>query len=296
MIEEIAITSLSGRGSVTMKTRDYQGYWLGPVDWGQVQGQHNTYSYYNQIGESIVSTSLLSRPISITGWVIDGGLDTLQARCDTLNAFISPSEDYVLEYKDRKIQFRPDYSIKYSREYKQNNRLIRQFLIQGTAPYPLFTGLTDTVVTFDFSGKLFRFPTNFGRVSPLVFGTINKTFSTEAYNPGGFQTGIVATIKFSGTVVNPRIKNLTTGKFIGVNRTFGDGERVELSTAIGNKYITLRAADGSTENLIKYRDYQTTWIQLEPGGNLLALDCDDLDQRNNMDVVVRFTPLFLEVE
>lgn len=296
MIEEITITSLAGRGSVTMTSRDGAGYWLGPVDWGQVQGQHNTYSYYNQIGESIVSTTLISRPISITGWVIDGWTDTLQSRCDVLNTFISPAEDYVLEYKKRKIQFRPDCSIKYSREYKKNNRLLRQFLIQGTAPYPLFTGLEDTIVTFDQSGKLFRFPTNFGRVSPLVFASINKTYSAEAYNSGGFQTGIVATIKFSGIVENPRIKNLTTGKFVGVNRTFTDGERLEISTTIGDKRITLRAADGSVENLIKYRDYQTTWIQLEPGGNLIALDCDDLDQRNNMDVVVRFTPLFLEVE
>ena len=39
MIDEITITSLSGRGSVTMKKKDYAGYWLGPVDWGQVQGQ-----------------------------------------------------------------------------------------------------------------------------------------------------------------------------------------------------------------------------------------------------------------
>lgn len=296
MINEINITSLNGRGSIAMRANDYEGYWLGPVDWGQVQGQHNTYSYYNQIGESIVSTTLLSRPISITGWVVDGWKDTLQDRCDALNVFLSPAEDYTLEYKNRKIQFRPDYSVKYSREYKKNNKLIRQFLIQGTAPYPLFTGLTDTMVTFDFSGKLFRFPTNFGQVTPLVFATISKTYSAEAYNAGGFQTGIVVNIKFSGTVVNPRIKNLTTGKFIGVNRTFSDGERLELSTVIGNKHITLKTADGATENLIKYRDYQTTWIQLEPGGNLLALDCDDLDQRNNMDVIVQFTPLFLEVE
>ena len=30
MIDEIKLTSLSGRGSVVMKARDYAGYWLGP--------------------------------------------------------------------------------------------------------------------------------------------------------------------------------------------------------------------------------------------------------------------------
>ncbi len=109
MIEAIKITSLSGRGSVEMKSGDYQGYWLGAVDWGEVQGQHNTYSYANQVGESIVSTGILPRDLSITGWVIEHGnfsqvnfarvgsarisradAGSLQQRCDFLNAFISP--------------------------------------------------------------------------------------------------------------------------------------------------------------------------------------------------------------
>lgn len=296
MIEEITITSLKGRGSITMKTGDHLGYWLGPVDWGQAEGQHQTYSYYNQIGESIVSTSLLSRPVSITGWVMDGGEDTLQARCDTLNSFFSPAEDYRLEYKDRKINFRPDQSVKYSREVKKNNRLIRQFLLQGTAPYPLFTGLQDTAVPFDITGKLFRFPTNFGQEAPLIFGTVQRNYNTSINNTGGFSTGIVASFKFTGDVTNPRVKNLTTGKLIGVNRTFGKGERLEISTVLGSKHITLYKDDGTSENLIKYRDFRTAWIQLEPESNILALDCDDLDQRGNMDVAIFFTPLYLEVE
>lgn len=90
MIREITITSLSGRGTVHMASREYWGYWLGEVDWGQVSGDHNTYKYYNQVGESIVSTSVGTRSLSITGWVVDGGSGDLQERCDALNKFISP--------------------------------------------------------------------------------------------------------------------------------------------------------------------------------------------------------------
>ena len=54
MIDEIKITSLSGRGSVYMKQGEYWNYWLGPVDWGRVEGQHQTYSYYRQVGKHIV--------------------------------------------------------------------------------------------------------------------------------------------------------------------------------------------------------------------------------------------------
>lgn len=296
MIEEIIITSLTGRGSLALKTRDAQGYWLGPVDWGQAQGQHQTYSYYNQVGTSIVSTSVLSRTLSITGWVVEGVTHSLQSRCDMLNGFFSPVEDYALEYKNRKIQFRPDRSVIYGREFAKNNRLIRKFMIQATCPYPLFTDLEDTTVPFDFSGKRFRFPADFGQTTPLVFAATEKAYSVEVNNTGGFPTGVQVEISFSGEVKNPRVKNLTTGKFIGVTRAFQKGERLTLSTVPGKKRITLRTAEGVEENLIRARDYRTSWIQLEPGSNLLALDCDDLDQRGSMAVTLYFTPLYLEVE
>lgn len=296
MIERIEITSLAGRGSVSMETRDYYGYWLGPVDWGSVEGQHQTYSYYNQIGESIVSTTALPRQLSITGWIVDPGIGTLQNRCDFLNKFISPTEDYSLEYNGKKINFRPDSSIRYSAIRQENNELVRKFLIQATCPYPLFTDINDTEVTFDSSGKMFRFPTDWGQYNPIVFAVIGKAYNKEINNTGSFQAGIVAKIRFAGEVKNPRLKNLTTDKFIGVNRIFSKGEQLEISTVLGSKRITLYATDGRSENIIKHRDYRTTWIQLEPGGNILAIDCDNLDQRGNMEVTVSFTPLYLEVQ
>jgi len=295
MIDEIKITSLSGRGDLFLKKGEYWAYWLGPVDWGQVQGRHNTYAFFNQVGESIVSTTIGSRPLSITGWVIDGE-GQIQDRCDFLNAFISPVEDYILEYRGKKIQFRPDISVAYSREYSKNNEKVRRFLIQATCPYPLFTDKEDTAVPFDSQKELFRFPNNFGRVRPLAFASTGKAYSVTVDNRGGFSAGVIIRIRFSGEVKNPRVKNLTAGQFIGVTRTFQRGEQLELSTVPGSKHMKLWGEDGQEQNLIKYRDYQTSWIQLQPGANLLALDCDDLDQRANMDVTVYFTPLYLEVE
>ncbi len=205
MIEAIKITSLSGRGSVEMKSGDYLGYWLGAVDWGEVQGQHNMYSYANQIGESIVSTGILSRELSITGWVIEHdsfsqvnyacigsarisrtGVGSLQQRCNFLNSFISPVQDYALEYKNRKIKFRPDASVAYTPECIANNEKVRRFLIQATCPYPLFTDLEDTAVSFDATGNRFMFPTGWGQNEPLIFAATEKAFRVSINNTGGF--------------------------------------------------------------------------------------------------------------
>lgn len=296
MIDEITITSLSGRGTLFLKSREYWGYWLGPVDWGQVEGQHQTYSYYNQVGQSIVDTTVGTRPLSITGWVVDGG-GKIQDRCDFLNTFISPVEDYTLTYKGKKIQFRPDISVAYSQEYMKNNEKVRRFLIQGTCPYPLFTDSEDTSVPFQLVDKRFRFPTDWGKAAPLVFAVQGQSFSVHVYNQGGFSAGFIVRIQFSGAVQNPKIYNMTTGKMIGVNRTFARGEQLELSTMPGSKHITLWGTDGTKTNLIKYRDYQSSFsAQLQPGDNLIAVECADLDQRANMDVTLYYTPLYLEVE
>lgn len=296
MINEITITSLSGRGSIDMRTRDYSGYWLGPVDWGQVQGQHQTYKYYNQVGSSIVGTSVQERQLSITGWVVDAGDGTLQQRCDFLNAFISPVEDYELWYNGKKIQFRPDISIAYSPEYIKNNEKVRRFLIQATCPFPLFKDLSDKEVKFEETGKMFRFPTDFGLKHPIVFSVDGKSYSVTVNNSGGFSSGIIARIRFTGNVTNPRIHNMTTGNFVGVSRAFTRGEQLEISTVSGSKYMYMWTPELEKIDLIKYRDYRTTWIQLQPGENMIAVDCDDLDERTNMEVTLYYTSLYLEVE
>lgn len=296
MIDEITITSLSGRGSVTMRTQDYTGFWLGPVDWGQVTGSHQTYTSPNQVGETIASTAVGPRPLSITGWVIDAGTGDLRQRCDFLNAFFSPVEDYALEYRGKKLGFRPDGSVDYSPERKENNQVKRKFLIQATCSYPLFTDLADTAAAFDVSGKLFRFPNNFGRESPVLFGTKNQTYTLEVNNTGGFETWLTARFSFSGTVDNPLLKNLATGEALGVLRQFSRGEVLEACTMPDRQYLWLYTPQGQRVNILKNWDLSTDWIQLKPGRNRLAVGCKDPAQRAAMTVTIFFTPLYMEIQ
>ena len=296
MIDEITITSLNGRGSVTMRTQDHQGYWLGRVDWGQAEGVHQTYSAYNQIGEVITSTGLGTRALSIPGWIIETPEKSMVRRCQFLDTFISPAEDYILEYHGRKIQFRPDSSIVYSRELTTDNALMRKFLIQATCPFPLFSNVADTIVPFDLSTKKFRFPTDFGQAAPIIFATTERLYNTRITNPGSFSTGVTIQINFVGNVTNPKIRDLQTNQAVGVDKDFVAGDQLTIVTTSGQKSMTVRHSDETTENYIKYRSIDTVWLQLAPGTNVWALECSDLDERANMSVQILFTPLYLEVE
>ena len=279
-----------------MKNNDYSSYWLGEVDWGQASGSHNTNKYHSQVGASIISTSVQERALSITGWVLDAGENTLQERCDFLNAFISPVEDYSLEYNGKKIGFRPDSSIVYSPEYKKNNEKVRRFLIQATCPFPLFSDIEYTEIPFDRSRKLFHFKTGFGRKKPLVFAVIDKAHSITVMNPGGFSTGFIVRIRFSGEVHNPKVWNIVTGKFIGVNYAFARGQQLELCTISGNKHITLYNEENEEIDLIKERDFQSSFnTQLQPGKNIISVECENQLELSNMDLTLYYSPLYLEV-
>lgn len=299
MIDEIKIQSLVSGEEITLGTDDWQdGYWLdsdNAVDWGQVEGQHNSYTSSSQVGEDIVSTTILSRPLSITGWAIE---DTtpLQTRCDLLNRFISPRNFYLLKYKGYQIKFKPDSSVKYGHDYTVNNIVMRQFLIQGTCPNPLFSQIAPTVVPFDFSNKKFRFPTDFGQSAPIIFGVTESLYNTTIYNSGGFPVGVTIKIKFIGEVSNPKIRDLRTNQMIGVNYSFLPDDELTIVTVDGSKSMTVKHEDDSTENLIKYRHIETEWLQLASGENVWAIECENPDERKNMKVEVSFNVLYLEVE
>lgn len=81
-----------------------------------------------------------------------------------------------------------------------------------------------------------------------------------------------------------------------VLRTFQRGEQLEIVSQPGEKRMTLTTAKGVREDVLKSWDFSTSWVELAPGRNLLALDCPDPDQRANMTVTALYTPLYLEVE
>lgn len=296
MIDEITITSLSGRGTLFLRRGDRAGYWLDTIDWGQASGQHNTYRYLNQIGASIVSTSIQTRALSLSGWIVGTVGSPLRERCDFLNTFFSPAEDYDLQCGSKKIRFRPDCSIIYSREYSENNRKARRFLLQATCPFPLFSASVGKEVPFESESRLFRFPTGFGRTQPIIFAVKGRAYNTTVNNQGGFSTGFLVHIRFSGEASGPYIANLDTGERIGVHYAFANGDQLEIGTMPGEKHITLLSPDGTETSLIRYRDVSTRWFQLSPGTNRIAVGCANAVQRENMAVTLEYSTLYLEVE
>ena len=103
----------------------------------------------------------------------------------------------------------------------------------------------------------------------IPFGVYDIDQTQDFENTGDVDTGVIITVIALDTVVNPKIINTHTGKFIGVNDTLYANESVEISTIKGHKTIT---KDG--ENIIDKIMSGSTFLQLSAGLNEFTIEAD----------------------
>lgn len=130
----------------------------------------------------------------------------------------------------------------------------QEVIIQFQAPYPFWYSPELLEQYFiGFSGGLsipFSFPWTFGEIGTEV---------ELIYNGN---TNAPVLIYMNGEVVNPEIKNLTTGKTIKINTTIPDGSILVINTKFGKKSVRI---DG--ENAFQYVAPESEFWELIPGIN-----------------------------
>lgn len=293
MIESIVLTNLSTQQSILMDQEESE-FVLDVVDFGTVPGTHNSYKYVNQIGAYIDSTTLGTRSISISGWVVGKDEQTLQYNKMQLNRLVNPIHPIRIRCNDQyQITFSPDYSVQYSTVRSENNHVLSKYLIQGTCADPLFTQTHQTSVQVSSTLPRFRFPLVIPQNQGILMGLREPALLTTLVNSGDVPIGLVIVFTFTGTVKNPRLLDVDTQEFIQLNHTFTPDEQVVISTASGEKYIQGRTNEEIT-NYFSYLDFDSTWLQLRPGDNTLKYDADENPE--NLNVSLQFCPKYLEVQ
>lgn len=129
------------------------------------------------------------------------------------------------------------------------------------APIPFFMNpVPHTVNISTFSGGLaFPFAT------PWTFGLASSSILLT--NAGNVSTPVKIT--FNGSITNPRIDNITTGKYIKATMTLNSGETLEIDTAQGDHTVDYTVG-GTTSNGFQYLDSASEFFLLQPGANLLS--------------------------
>jgi hypothetical protein len=96
----------------------------------------------------------------------------------------------------------------------------------------------------------------------------------NVYNPGDWSAGVRAEFRAWGTLTNPSLLNVKTGKFIRLtNLEMTAGDKVIISTGYGKKRISL-IRDGVATDAFQHWDIDSTYFELEPGDNLFSYDAE----------------------
>lgn len=299
MVEEIILTNKVTKSSLLLTQERYlqEEYILINVDWGVVEGTHYKYKYVNQIGTSVTNTALGTREISIIGYIIATSPTDMSLKKSFLNKFINPQQEMILTYKEYQLNFLPDSTIKYGVNEKENNEIMCKFKIDGLCYDPLFREKDERKVIAASTTSLFHFPlivsNNPNPPGGIIFGLRQPSLIVNVVNSGSVEVGLKIVFKAKGTLDNPKLVNMSTQEFFKINKTMFDGEEIVVDTTIGQKSVKGIFGDAQ-ENYFKYRDLESTWLQLSPGDNLFRYDADT--NIGSLEVYIYYNNKFLEVQ
>lgn len=297
MVENITLKNLTTGASLELDKVTTPYYILGSVTWGEVEANHHSYKYVNQIGVYVTGTSLETRDVEIVGWVIADTEAQMTDRKSILNRFVNPQQLIEITYSSYKLRFLPNSSIKYSTTIAENNEVMCKFKIVGLAADPLFKDTNDDKVSAASTKGMFHFPLIINKTDQtppvILFGVREPSLIVNVYNHGAVSTGMKIVFKALGTLTGPSLINVYTQEFFKINKTMYSGETIEVTTTTGEKKV-IASINGVETNYFKYRDLDSTWLQLDVGDNLFRYDADS--GIDNLEVYIYFSNRYLEVQ
>lgn len=291
MIESIRLKNLTTLEELAINM-DQGPYYLESVDVGGISGLHQSYKFPGQVGETVDSSTLGTRSISITGWCVNTKQNSLSSLKSMLNSFINPQQGLRMYYSDYYIDFLPDATIQYSKNRKDNNSAICKFLISGEAYSPLWSTAEAKESPVSYSQGGFILPFSVNEENPIVFGMIYPVFSTSIYNPG-LPIGCKITITARGLVTNPRVTCPETQETFSIDKTLQPGEEIVISTLLGDRYVH-GYLNGEFSNYLQYIGENSSWITIPKETSTISFSAEL--GAEFLLVSVAFNPSFLEVE
>lgn len=297
MVENIKLKNLSTSALLELDVTETPYYILDTVDWGQITASHHSYKYVNQVGVTVVSTTLETRDVEIIGWIIASTEQAMENRKKVLNRFVNPMQFINLQYKQYNLDFKPTTTIKYTASIEENNEVMCKFKINGLAADPLFRDNNETKETAAKVFGTFHFPLMINvrdnGLPTIMFGYKQPSLLINVYNNGDVKTGFRIVFKAKGTLVNPSLLNVVTQQYFKINKTMVAGEEIEVDTVTGEKRV-IGKEGGEESNYYKYKDLSSTWLELQVGDNIFRYDADE--GMDNLEVYIYFSNRYLEVE
>lgn len=219
----------------------------------------------NQVGSTIQSRTVQSRPVTISGIVCGDGQEERKTELLTV---IRPDLSGRLYADDYYL----DVHVSSTPVIEARNKFAH-FQFSVTAPYPFWQ--KDSKVSYEISGveNQFKFPWNISR--PYRFGQLGDAQFMKIYNRGQLPVPFTVTFEAKNAVKNPKLINVNTGEELLINKTMTVGERVVVAITHDRTNVT-SSVDGNIRGAL---DLDSTLFRLAVGDNILKPDAETgLDQ------------------
>lgn len=209
----------------------------------------------DQVGATIQSTNIQPRPVTITGYLV-GDMQTENK--EKLLSVVRPDLGGKLYADDYYLNVYPTAT-----PIIEPKRQLAQFQLSLLAAYPYWCKDDSASATLSGVQKYFRLPCNFSKT--YRFGSLMQTQFMNVANRGQVPIPYTATFVAKGDVVNPKITNATTGKFLLIKKTLVSGERLVVEITHERTYVT-SSVDGDCRGALSLT---SNLFRLDVGDNVL---------------------------
>lgn len=267
-------------------------YKSGGLDWGSPPATHNTYSYPGQVGDSISSTKINGRDISITGYVyywltqdekskfdyesrLGYAYSKIEEKKEILNRLINPNDVLRLTIGNYYIEGNPTSPIKYGATEDENNTYFCKFMIDIYCSNPMFKKTTVAKTTL--SGRIprFHFPLVFKPHHGMLMSIRQNYLMLSVENEGNVSIGGKIILTCDNPVKNPTIENVGTEETIRISKTLAKGETITINTSDGKERGITGEYRGVVRNYFEFWDFNNTWFKFQPGITLIGYSAED---------------------
>lgn len=271
---------------------DNKVYTLNELEIDAAKANLSTSKGIRQVGEYLNSTTIGTRDINITGYILAENAEQMRQRKRDLIRLVNPLDSFYLVIDKYKLNCNATDTVKFAVAHYENNSKLAKFVISATATNPCFEFLEDTTIKVALWRAAFKFPLVLQAGKPFIVGAREPSKIAAINNAGDIETGMIIEFVAKGEVTNPYLFNLNTREEIKINKVLQAGEVVRVNTNYGTKTV-IGEFGTDISNYFKYLDINSTFMQLDTGRNEFRWGADI--NESNLEVNVIFSPKYLGV-
>lgn len=242
---------------------------------------------YNEDGTNVKGSSVRERNIVINGRIrLDKDINRQK-----IIRFFNPKHQFTLKYTNGDVVRYIDCKVEKTPVVSRH--VIPEFMISFLCPNPwwyteeLKYEIAMWVAAFEFELEIDA------EGDGIEMGYREPNNVVNVFNDSDTASPLRIQFKAIGSVVNPYIEVVDTGRIIKIDTTLKGGDIVTVNTKRGDEYVTLER-NGDNVNYFNYLSHDSDLqLSVDVGDNLIRYGAAEFV--SNLEVSIYFTPQFVGV-